>query len=208
MKACIPNTSIVTRALAMLLWAGGLLAVAPAAAQQRAEPQQQLNAYLLLGFGGDASYDPGGDVDLDPSVGLGVRYQAPLNDNFAIGGLFELRSFELDPSTDRQPVFDFDVFFKTGWLVKVGRSNFEAYALVPFGISIASEDEVFTGTNDTGLGFNLGLLAGGQWIIRERIGVFVEAGWRRHQIFSEEGEGDFDVTANQFAMNIGASYAL
>ncbi|MEO0321797.1 MAG: outer membrane beta-barrel protein [Myxococcota bacterium] len=208
MKDCSSYSAFLSTAFAALVVAGGLAFATPAHAQRRAELQQQLNAYLLLGFGGDASYDPGEDVDLDPSVGLGLRYQAPLNANFAIGGLFEIRSFELDPDTNRQPVFDFDVFFKTGWIVAVGRSDFEVYGLAPFGLSIASEDEVFTGTNDTGIGFNLGLLAGGQWIIRERIGVFVEAGWRRHQIFSEEGGGDFDVATNQFAMNLGASYAL
>ncbi|MEO0324028.1 MAG: outer membrane beta-barrel protein [Myxococcota bacterium] len=189
-----------------------LAAAAPASAQKARGPQQQVAGTLVLGFGGEAEISgDGGSVsfDLDPTVGLGLRYQVPLSRRLSLGGLFEFRSFEEDQSTDRQSVLDFDLFVKASFGVVLGSKDVELYGLVPLGLSIGpTDDDLDRLGASTGFGFNLGLLAGVQLLVTERVGLFVEMGWRRHQVFYDSDLGDVDVTANQFAMNLGAAYVL
>ena len=189
-----------------------LATAAPASAQKARGPQQQVGGSLVLGFGGEAELSGDGgsvSVDLDPTVGLGLRYQMPLNGLLSVGGLFEFRSFEEDQSTDRQSVLDFDLFLKASFGVLVGSRDLEVYGLVPLGLSIGpTDDDLDRLGARTGFGFNLGLLAGAQLLVTESVGLFVEMGWRRHQVFYDSDVGDFDVAANQFALNLGAAYVL
>ncbi len=195
---------------ALLLSAFAL--AAPASAQKAQGPQQQVAGSLVLGFGGEAeiSSDAGSaSFDLDPTVGVGLRYQLPVSDLLSVGGLFEFRSFEEDQSTDRQSVLDLDLFLKASYGIVLGSRDLELYGLVPVGLSIGPTDDDLDALGaSTGFGFNLGLLAGAQLLVTENVGLFVEMGWRRHQVFYDSRFGDFDVTANQFAMNLGAAYVL
>ena len=105
----------------------------------------------------------------------------------------------------------------------------EVYLSLPIGASIqlVNSDwdtvlptlysDVSSSSVGTGVGFNVSLLVGVQWLVSGPLGVFLELGWMHErysvsvthelstaQVLTEE----FTREANQFAINIGLVFAL
>lgn len=210
------------RVLAVSIFASVVVALAPgrAAAQEQLAPtpaaggpsadlsvadKLRLQPYFLLGFGGEA--DAGGaSGDLDPTVGLGARFEAPVYDYIVVGGLLEWATFKLDLVDDRDHLLDIDAFVKGRYVLDAGGMPLELYALLPVGFSAAFFDSALA--DDTAIGWNLGLMFGGTLFVSDSIGVFAEIGFMHHGLTLDTGAGEVDVDANQARLNLGAAFAF
>lgn len=195
------------------------LTISPLAHAQDDVGTMRLGAYLALGLGGEIDLDsdaPAGsvDTDADPTVGFGLRAEVPVHEYVAVGGLFELLTFESDVWGERESVFDIDVWVKGRYRFELAPGLIlEPYIGVPFGLSLA----VLADPNDLASdavwpGFNIGVLAGAAVLLQERFGAFLELGWRHHQVFAEAntflGDIDFAVKTNQVALHLGFMVAF
>lgn len=200
----------------LLVVLGG--SVASTATAQEDDPR--LAAALALGLGGDADITTGfpaldGSVDLDPTVGFGVRGEFPLHRYFVLGGSFELMTFELDgggTDFEREEVFDFDGILRARYPVELSAESIwvEPYVALPVGFSMGVFPE---GDGDqVWPGWNLGVLAGAYLLVPPHVGFFLELGWRHHQVYSDvEVLGtnrDRKIVTNQFALQLGAALLL
>lgn len=176
----------------------------------------RLAAYLALGFGGDADLSSGSSTSsasLDPTVGFGARLEVPIHDYIAIGGMFELLTFEADAafSGEREAVFDIDVWVKGRYRFELSDGvALEPYVGLPFGLSLAVLDDPDGSGDEAWPGFNIGVLAGAMLIVDSRFGGLLELGWRHHQVFNEAhtffGDFDLSVETNQLAMHLGGFF--
>lgn len=199
----MPKLRAMRIAAFLLLTLLGTLLDAPASAQD----SNRLVAYLGLGAGGEVTIDPDGidsfDVDLDASVGLGVRYEILLSDLLSIAPFFEWLTYEPDDTfTDREHFLDAGVFLKFRGKIRAGSTDLELYGGIPFAFAIATVDDT-AADDDALLGFNIGVL-GGIAAFFGKFGVFFEVGWRGHQLW----RNDIRYGANQAAINIGGAIRL
>lgn len=179
---------------------------------------------LLLGFGGDAELeaddlgglDPDTETDMELSYGLGFAYMHPLHENFVLGGQLGLASWTTDLFED----FDLD---RSMWIdlsvVPQGRiavtKIIELYASLPLGLTFDffGEDDFAGGEVGTGVGFNFALMFGVRVAIDEDWGMLGELGYALHsfshptEVLGMDGP-DFDVSAGQLQLNVGAYYSL
>ncbi len=169
--------------------------------------------YFLLGMGGEADTEvdpdiiPGNEVDLDPTVGFGVRVERPMLPFLTLGALPEFGAIKAggaDPAADS--ALDLAPLAPGRSSTTLDRTmSLEIYGAIPFGYSyLRLEDNDIL---ESPHGFNLGVLVGAQLFIG-RIGVMTEFGWRRHQLYDEEGDFDIEMTWNQAALNFGAVMLL
>ena len=202
-------------ALAILLvWLAPL--TAEAQRTERDIGDVRLAAYLALGFGGDADIgagDSSSSASLDPTVGFGARLEVPVHDYVAIGGIFELLTFEADGAFggEREAVFDIDVWVKGRYRFELADAiAIEPYLGLPFGLTLAVLDDPDGSGDEAWPGFNIGVLAGAMLIVDSRFGGLLELGWRHHQVFNEArtflGDVDLSVETNQFAMHLGGFF--
>ena len=179
----------------------------------------RLGAYLALGLGGEIDLDSdaagaSADSDADPTIGFGLRAEVPVHEYVAVGGLFELLTFESDVWDERESVFDIDVWVKGRYRFELAPGVIlEPYVGIPFGLTLAVlPDPNEADADAVWPGFNIGVLAGAAVLFQERFGGFLELGWRHHQVFEEANTfiGDFDlaIKTNQFALNIGFMVAF
>lgn len=178
----------------------------------------RLAAYLALGVGGDADVTTGrstSSVSLDPTVGFGARLEVPVHEYVAIGGIFELLTFEADTvfADEREAVVDFDVWVKGRYRIELsGGLAIEPYLGLPFGLTLAVLDDPDGEGDEVWPGFNIGVLAGAMLIIDSRFGALIELGWRHHQVFNEArtflGDIDLEIETNQFAMHFGGFFVF
>tara|TARA_B100001750_G_scaffold247268_1_gene272433 strand:+ start:2409 stop:3053 length:645 start_codon:yes stop_codon:yes gene_type:complete len=155
----------------------------------------------------EGTLDFGGDADMDPGFGFGLRAERRVADFLALGGLFEMLAWKLDGDDDREFFVDVDVFAKVPFEVPLTNSMaLEVYALLPFGFTGAFQNE--GDESESAFGLNLGLL-GGAMLILDSFGFFVELGFRHHSVFGEADLGvatrDYRFGLTQFAFNFGAS---
>lgn len=195
-----------------------LAAMAPSAARADADDvgHFRLSGYFALHVAGDADANVGNSAssaELDPTVGFGVRGEFLAHDYFAIGGLFELLTFEADTAfaDEREAVLSYDVWARARYVFEISRDlAIEPYLGVPFGLSLAVLNHP-SGGDQVWAGFNTGVLAGALLGFGQ-FGAFLELGWRHHQVFWEQdtafGELEWKIVTNQFAMHFGGSYTF
>lgn len=148
----------------------------------------------------------GGSVDNDPTVGAGLRIEHTLGDFLALGGQAEILSYKLE-GADRNIGGHFDLWVKARYLHAINANLAqESYLGMPVGFSIVRFDQNPALTRDTSsLGWNIGLLAGTQFLVRGRLGTMLEMGWRRIELHNEVAASGANLTSksNQFVLNIG-----
>jgi hypothetical protein len=169
----------------------------------------RVSPYFLLGFGGEADVEVGpfsGENDLDPTVGLGVRFEVPIWDYISVGGIFAWAAFQQDaPGLDRDHLFDLDPMIKGRYVLDAGGMPLELHATFPVGFTVGSLDAENT---DAAVGWNLGLLFGATLFVTDSIGVMAELGFMHHSVTSEQRGAEFDASATQGRLHLGASFAF
>ena len=215
---------------------GGLsaLAIVAVVSETQAQEHEQraaISAYGLVGLAGEVdttitttaggrSTSADGETDLNPTLGFGLRAEFPaLLPWLVVGALVEFGWIAPDAvawlmmagDDERYLAVDLDGWIKGRHVIELGDLALELYVGVPLGLTIGEE---YNEALDAGFGFNLGVLAGAQLLLLDRLlGVFVDAGWRFHQVFYSEtvttlvGQTDISqrVSWHQFAVNFGAS---
>ncbi len=164
------------------------------------------SAAAIHGLGGSAEGkgDFGGSTDLDATIGMALRVDGGIAEGWRIGGMFQVASFNPDPG-DRDPALDFDVFisYRHDFSLRNG-DTLTVYGLGPAGFSVGFMN---IGGDDANPGFNLGILGGAEYELSGGLGVFLENGWRHHNLFGGNSFADGHIAFNQFALNIGVRYA-
>lgn len=191
----------------------GTLLLAPRSAaaqsQETAADAVRLSPYLLVGAGGEA--DPSnlpGEYDLDATVGLGIRLGVPVWDYIIVGGLFEWGAFEVEGVDDRDHLLDVDAFVGGRYVLDAADMALELHVLLPVGFSAAFFDNDLV-EDETGLGWNLGLLFGATLFVTDAIGVLVDIGFMHHGLNVDPDIGDdYEIDANQARFNFGAAFAF
>ncbi len=181
-----------------------LLFFAPAEAQRRARAQAGGSFDVYGAFGAGGSIDgPGFDVDLDTTLGFGVRYIATQGNGQALlGPMLEVLAWQADaPDADRRVILDPGLFLGIGQRFQRRRLGWEIYGAFPITFAYASD---FPGRDASGLGFSVGALLGNKLWIGRRLALLVEVGWRLHQLF-DDGDG---ATFQQAGINAGVALDL
>jgi hypothetical protein len=166
-----------------------------------------------LGLGGDVE-----GADLAPTFGGAVHYEHPLMKYFVLGGLVGLQSWNTelgnDQGLDRSMFIDVSVLPKARVALN---ERVELYIAVPVGITISFADGASLGGSDanTGFGWNLQPMFGGQFAIIDGFGIMGEMGYMLHSFshtltLSDPNmtESDFDVDLQQFLVTAGVFIAL
>ena len=167
----------------------------------------------LLGLGGDVN-----DADLDPTFGGAVHYEHPIVELFVLGAYAGIQSWNTTVGNDlglgRSTLIDISVLPK----VRVAlNERLELYIAVPVGLTIDFADGASLGGSDanTGIGWNLQPMFGGQFAIVDGFGIMGEMGYMLHK-FSHTltpstpgaSEADVDVDMQQFLITAGVFIAL
>lgn len=180
------------------------------AQQRRGQPpiseppsRNRLIGYFLASFGGEFKLKGNGfrgDVNADPGVGLGFRYEFLATDSFSISPMVEWTAYDTRGPGDRSHFFDFDVFLKIRKAVRTGSATIEFYGGLPIGFTVAAPD----GLDEAFLGFNMGALFGAALFFKEKYGLFLESGWRMHAIWNDGTRG----LLNQGVIHFGGAFAI
>jgi hypothetical protein len=217
---------IVTRIAAIFALSLGLSAWSAAASAQssrdRGDMRDKIIAKILLGLGGDAKVETNlinlsGTDDLETSTGLAGHYEHPFNDYFVLGGCLAFQSWttagESDSDIDRNTLMDLSVLPKVRYALN---DTAELYIAVPIGLTFDSLNDSFYDDADTGAGWNLSFLFGGQLALTDGLGLMGEMGYSTHS-FSHtwtlstpigNAKSDYDVSLQQFAVTLGMYFAL
>lgn len=183
-------------------------------------------AKLMLGIGGKAKLETtvagvtgSGDTDLDPSYGGALEYMYPLHQYFVLGGMASLASWQTgtgnDNNADRNLLLDIDVVPQLRYPVT---DSIELSLGVPLGLTLdfwggngASVGNVASADVNTGVGFNIGALAGIRVVLVDGFGILAELGYQLHS-FTHEAQAtvlgntasqDLDLSLGQFVVNLG-----
>ncbi len=178
-----------------------------ASASAQAQDDPRLHVYLPLGFGGEVDFGAApGDPELDTTVGFGVRYEAPLHRYVSVGGHLETTFWRTElmdaANLDRNVHLDLDGFVMGRYPIRLRKFDLVPYLLLPIGLTIS-----FPSFNDldNGPGWNIGLLAGTQFIFSEHFGVMTELGFMRHDTRNDVNGGpSVDIEIMQFRLHLGA----
>jgi hypothetical protein len=203
--------------IASVLLVGTMGVASSAAAQEQADMNAtRFGFHFGLGVGGEAhtSYpgvaDPAGS-DLDPSIALGLRLDAPKWKYLALGSLVQIDFPKGDDVGDRAARFDFDLLVRPRVVLHTSAGPLELYGLVPIGFTVALPRDAIP-LFDTGFGWNLGVLAGAQFFFHPRVGILFELGWMRHDSRHDNDvpfvDGKAQIVTNQAIMNFGVSVIL
>jgi len=159
----------------------------------------ELTGWFGIGAGGTAESTI--SVELDPTIDLGARLEAPVvTEYFVIGGQFQMSFWRPAPENDRSTWFDFDAIFKGRTIFDVGGYALELYGVMPVGFTVSTRGG---GPIAAGPGWNIGLLFGTQFYFLEDLAFVLEMGWQHHHTWHNTSLGDIDYKANQFVMNFG-----
>ena len=182
-----------------------------------AQPSVALEGYFIGEFLGEYQLRSNGDrvggendIDLDPTLGGGVRASLNLG-VVAIGGMAEFRGYGNDEYEDRDFAFDLSPFLGLRIPLVEGDTSLILRATVPFGFTILAPDESTFGS-DRYYGFNTGGLAGLE-VLFGRVGIFAEGGVRYHRVYSQAdfgplGTSSVSLSWVQVSVNAGLSFHL
>lgn len=183
-----------------------------ARAQLPSRSHATLEGYFIGDFLGeyrlrvDGERRASGDIDLDPTLGGGVRVgmQSGL---FAAGLMTEFRGYGNDEYNDRDFVFDVSPYVGVRIpLVDNGGTRMRLRGTIPLGFSVLKPRGDVYG-DERYLGFNTGVL-GGLELVFGNVGFFTDVGVRYHRVYASEDLGPLgDVKANlswaQLSVNAG-----
>jgi len=204
-----------TRSTALFLGAlvGALLTTTSPAAADPGDSTASLEGYFIGGFAGQYRLRVDGDrmderdLDLDPTLGGGVRLA--VGHLFRFGLMAEFRGYGSSDEdySDRDFAFDLSPFI--GFRVPLAESDSTALFLrgiVPFGYTRLAPDEQRFG-DDSYHGFNTGAL-GGLEIAFGDFGIFTDVGVRYHRVYARTDLGPLgDVRSSlswaQLSVNAG-----
>jgi len=204
-----------TRIVSLTCALFGALLFLPTPAAADAGDGASVEGYFIGGFAGQYRLRVDGermeerDIDLDPTLGGGVRV--------AVGGLFrfglmaELRGYGSSGSdySDRDFAFDLSPFLGLRVpLVQTDDSGFFLRGIVPLGYTRLAPDEQRFG-DDSYHGFNTGVL-GGLEIAFGPVGIFADVGVRYHRVYAKTDLGPLGDTRSslswaQLSVNAGMS---
>lgn len=193
-------------------------AESPGRSRGKDEPELlRLSLSFNLGLGGKAQleFEPPvlgvarDRVDLDPTLGGGFRVERTVVPHFAVGALVELASYDMaDAERGGDLTFDADLWLKGSLAIPVGSQELELYLGVPFGFTLFRPDD---DRLENLRGFNVGVIGGAELSLGP-VGVFVEGGWRRRQVFDSftfvGTEHDVTLIINQGTLSAGMSVYL
>jgi hypothetical protein len=197
---------------------GALLVGVPAAAeaqQDGAEGMVRIGAFTSFGFGGQVTVRPEDadrfSDDLRMTGGIGILVDGVVMPYFGLGGLIRAAFWEpRDIHNRRSSAIDFSIMPRARYPFARG----EVYLAVPVGLTVQSVPDWTLGPLraefETGVGWNLGVLLGGQALVTERIGIFAHLGGQfRGANHSIRGVGsDFNLRTKQFVLEFGVAYHL
>lgn len=172
-------------------------------------------AHLRLGFGGNAKFSPGDVSDeLQPTAGFALEADWRVIPHLHVGGLFGVGFWNTqalsDASVGRSSLVDLDATVRG--VYPLSGIDLDLFAQLPVGLTVAIPNDDYIdasgarGNAETGLGWNIGLLAGAVWYLRPEIGLMGQAGWRHRAFTNKNGPTDVDTVTDQVAVDIGAFY--
>jgi len=168
-----------------------------------AEAQSRVGVYLASGLGGQGTAEQGGfsgDFDLDPTVGVGMRFELPVGELLHLSPFAEFDAYKADGADGRDLGIDAGLMLRVGPTLEVGTMRLEVYGALPVGFSVYFPDS----SDETMLGFNVGAMAGAQLHVNERVAVMLEMGWQMHRVYEDEAS----LMANQAKLQLGAMLLL
>ncbi len=205
-----------------------LLAALPARADSPAKVE--IGIAGMLGVGDEGTYtseffDTEDDPELDPTGGFGVHALYEVLPYLDVGGRVAALWWQADeawpkgtPMADHGTLVDIDALFKGKYRLLDDR--LEVYGKVPVGLTVSVVEELRGVTEGrTGVGANVGVLAGASWTFLKRYGIFLEFGysfhWMKHE--GKYKDPDFPLLtaedtqkfwAHEFALNLGLLFRL
>lgn len=185
----------VLQVLSMVLMLGSIGTVA--------EAQTRVGAYFATGLGGQGTAEQDGfegDFDLDPTIGVGLRFEIPVGDLFHLGPFAEFDSYKGDGADGRDIGLDAGLMLRLGPTLQVGTMNLEVYGAIPVGFTAFLADA----NDSTLLGLNVGALGGAQLHVSSRVAVMLEVGWQMHRVYDDGAS----LTTNQAKLQVGAMLLL
>jgi hypothetical protein len=177
-----------------------------------------LTAGLHLGMGGTASVDIPGPLDVEDdlvaTVGLQLGGEYVLLDYLALGGELRLSGVNTKGADDSDIGRDLltDLVVKPRGRYVFESIGLEAFAQLPFGVSIPKINDKKGG--DASVGFTLGAGLGALYLFSEHWGISSDFTWLFHWYgveqtnLSNNDKVDSTVKLSQFTWFINAVYAL
>ena len=159
----------------------------------------------------DGDRRPANDIDLDLSLGGGVRVSLH-SGVFAFGLMTEFRGYGNDQYADRDFAFDISPFFGLRVPIYTNRRNvIRLRGTVPFGFTVLKPNSQAWG-RDAYLGFNTGVL-GGLEVSFGNFGVFTDVGVRYHRVYANSElplvcRVDASLSWAQLSVNVGVQLAF
>ena len=205
-----PRTLFAMRNPAALLALVLVSASLPSLASAQRNDGARFSAYFALGAGGELDGETDGpfgfgdyEIDLDPTLGFGLRFEKPIASIVSLGGLFEMGGYKAD-GADRNAdlYFDFDVYAKIGPRLDINNNlDLEVYGLLPFGFSVYRPD---ADNSDALFGLNFGF-GGGAALYVGSFGFFAEIGMRHRRVYDEIDGVDVRLASTQAMLNFGGT---
>ncbi len=193
-----------------------------------ASAETRLGVFGSVGFGGEVDAEGEPDFfaavesedkqDLDPTLGVGVSYDAALAKILSAGILLRFFKWEADrygweTAGDNAGV-GLDISFLPR--LRFPARKLEIYGALPVGLTLASKEENTIGVDveyDLGVGYNLGLFGGVQFPIDRDMAVFGELGWQFRSLTTDgnaEANENLDAElrwdTGQFTINAGLAF--
>ena len=177
-----------------------------------------LTGGIHLGMGGKASIDIPGPLDAEDdlvaTIGLQLGAEYVMLDYLALGGELRLSGVNTKGADDADVGRDMltDIVVKPRGRYVFETIGLEAFAQLPFGVSIPNINDKKTG--DASVGFTLGAGLGASYFFSEKWGISSDFTWLFHWYGVEEtnlsnnDKVDSTVKLSQFHWFINAVYAL
>lgn len=170
----------------------------------------RLGLFFTSGFGGDVDFRGrfGGwfDGDPDPTVGFGGSVDYAIVRYFALGGVTRFVFWREENWDNRAFGWNLSLLPR----VRYPFGDAEVYLGVPFGLQVNAPPEDFRDDTSAGVGWNVQLLFGGQYMLTRQFGLFAEMGatWfkTRHDI--DPVDDYVRVRFRQFTLNLGVAILL
>ena len=150
-----------------------------------------------------------GDIDLDPTLGGGVRATMHMG-VFALGLMTEFRGYGNSKYEDRDFALDISPFLGVRVPVVVsGNTVFSVRGTIPIGFTMLNPDNTTFG-EDSYFGFNTGAL-GGVEVTFGHFGIFTDVGVRYHRVYAHNdlgGFGSVDASLSWAQLSVNAGIQL
>ncbi|MDH3201151.1 MAG: hypothetical protein OEM15_09680 [Myxococcales bacterium] len=168
---------------------------------------RRMHMILRVGPGGGVAAFNEIDVGFDArtTVGLTLRFEAPVHKVLTTGALWSIYTFGA-VERDRNLGMDFSPFLKGRYAFTMGARGLETevYAIFQFGLSLANVPDNFD-YSSFGVGFNTAIAPGFMVFVTDRVAPFFEVGysygWARF-------DGELTGTLSQATLRFGVAVAF